>query len=214
MSYSGETSQPFTVAAGVKQGCVLAPVIFNLFLSAVTRVGLSGVRSEDCITVNYRLDGNLFNLRRLKARTRTESVNVFDLQYADDAALVGGTTEGLQRSLDSMAQAYERAGLGINTNKTEVLMQLDHPQVVNSFQIGGQELKNVHQFKYLGSLLTSSCGLEEEVQRRIGLAAASFGKLSRRVFYNKDLRLHTKVKVYKAICISILLYGCEAWVPY
>ena len=63
-------------------------------------------------------------------------------------------------------------------------------------------------------MLTNNCDLDAEVQRRIGLAAASFGKLSTRVFYNKNLRLHTRVKVYKAIGLSILLYGCESWVPY
>ena len=63
-------------------------------------------------------------------------------------------------------------------------------------------------------MLSDSCELGEEVQRRIGLAAASFGKLSNRVFHNRSLSLCTKVKVYRAICISIPLYGCEAWVPY
>ena len=62
-------------------------------------------------------------------------------------------------------------------------------------------------------MLTNHCDLDAEIQRRIGLAAASFGKLSTRVFYNQNLRLHTRVKVYKAICLSILLYGCESWVP-
>ena len=31
---------------------------------------------------------------------------------------------------------------------------------------------------------------------------------------NKDLSIHTKVAVYQAICVSTLLYGCEAWTLY
>ena len=50
--------------------------------------------------------------------------------------------------------------------------------------------------------------------RRIGLAAASFGRLSDRVFRNRNLRTSTKVKVYKAVCLSILRYGSECWVTY
>ena len=49
---------------------------------------------------------------------------------------------------------------------------------------------------------------------RLGLASASFGRLAERVFLNRDLRINIKVAVYKAICLSILLYCCETWVPY
>jgi len=36
VAVGGQLSDPFDVLVGVKQGCVLAPVIFNLFLVAVT----------------------------------------------------------------------------------------------------------------------------------------------------------------------------------
>ena len=97
--HMGEKSEPFPVDARVKQGCVLAPVLFNLFLASVTRVAARDVPAEECVIVSYRLDGSLFNLRRLWARTLTQSVNILDLQYADDAAIVGSTDESLQRSL-------------------------------------------------------------------------------------------------------------------
>ena len=134
------------------------------------------------------------------------------MQYADDAAIVGSTGEGLQRSLiNSMARGYGRV-LRINAEKTEVLTQLQNPTITRKLLVDGRELKDVSSIRYLGSVLSDSCDLGEEVQRRIGLAAASFGKLSNRVFHNRSLSLRTKVKVYRAICISIL-YGCEAWVP-
>jgi len=38
MTAGGQECDPFEVLAGVKQGCVLAPVILNLFLVAVTLV--------------------------------------------------------------------------------------------------------------------------------------------------------------------------------
>ena len=36
----------------------------------------------------------------------------------------------------------------------------------------------------------------------------------RRVFINHNLTIPTKVAVYKAVCVSVLLYGCEGWTPY
>ena len=83
----GHESDPFDVLAGVKQGCVLAPVIFNLFLVAVTLVFRNGLPSTAGIPINFRSDGNLFNIRRLQAKTKVSSDTIFDLQYADDAAI-------------------------------------------------------------------------------------------------------------------------------
>ena len=50
---------------------------------------------EDAVYIRYRLDGNLFNLRRLKAHTKTLQVLVRELLFADDAALVAHTEAAL-----------------------------------------------------------------------------------------------------------------------
>ncbi|XP_076031963.1 uncharacterized protein LOC143019868 [Oratosquilla oratoria] len=41
-------------------------------------------------------------------------------------------------------------------------------------------------------------------------ATVSFGKLRKRVYTNRDLTVKSKVKVYIAICLPILLYGSES----
>ena len=100
----GYESDPFMVIVGVKQGCVLAPVIFNLFLVGVTLALRSGILIEDGVGLSYRLDGSLVNLRRLQAKSKTVKEYVFELQYADDAALPSHTAAGLQRSLDRICE--------------------------------------------------------------------------------------------------------------
>ena len=55
-------SSSFPVEVGVKQGCVLAPIIFNLLLVAITLVSHRDLQSFDCVGIEYRLDGGLFNL--------------------------------------------------------------------------------------------------------------------------------------------------------
>lgn len=56
-------SEPFPVAVGVKQGCVLAPVLFNLFLAAVNLITHNIIDGYKGVKYEYRLDGSLFNLR-------------------------------------------------------------------------------------------------------------------------------------------------------
>ena len=45
-------------------------------------------------------------------------------------------------------------------------------------------------------------------------ASSSFGRLSKRVRQSHLLSLSTKIQVYRAVIISILLYGAETWVLY
>jgi len=46
---NGLESDPFMVNTGIKQDCVLAPVIFNLFLVAITLAFRHGVTMEDAV---------------------------------------------------------------------------------------------------------------------------------------------------------------------
>ena len=115
---AGSQSSNFPVEVGVKQGCVLAPMIFNLLLVAIALVSHRDLQSSDCVGIEYRLDGGLFNLRRLQAKTKTYSAITSALQYADDAAFASFTADGLKRRLDVMSETYFRAGLIINTTKT------------------------------------------------------------------------------------------------
>ena len=68
-------------------------------------------------------------------------------------------------------------------------------------------------FTYSGSNISFSGDLTNEIQRSINLASSAFGRLSKRVFGNQDLTIHTKIVVYNAVVISTILYGCETWVP-
>ena len=209
---AGSKSSSFPVEVGVKQGCVLAPIIFNLLLVAIALVCHRDLQSSYCVGIEDRIDGGLLNLRRLQAKTKTSSAMIFALQYADDAAFPSLTADGLQRSPDVMSETYLRAGLIINTTKTEILSTLspDAP----TFSISGNQLKNSENFTYLGSNLSFSGDLTNEIQRRINLASSAFGRLSKRVLGNQNLTIHTKIVVYDAVVISTILDGCKAWVPY
>ena len=80
--------------------------------------------------------------------------------------------------------------------------------------LGGEVLPVTKDFTYLGSIISSDCSLDKEITSRIGKASSAFGKLRSRVYLNRELSLTTKVSVYCAIVLSILLYGCETWTLY
>ena len=216
VTIGGQESAPFPVHTGVRQGCVLAPVLFNIFLLCVTQLLHKEIEDTSGVAVDFRLDGNLFNIRRLQATTKLQRERVIELQYADDCALIAHSPQDLQSVLAAAVRAYSRMGLTINTTKTEVVCQWSSniPSTPPTFVVTGEHLAVVPSFRYLGSILSEDTTIDNEVQNRIKQAAAAFGRLRRRVFQNKNLHLSTKVSVYQAICITTLLYSCEAWVTY
>ena len=59
----GEIYEPFKIDSGVKQGCVLVPILFEIFFSLV-HIYAFGTAS-DGIYLHTRHDGNLFILKWL-----------------------------------------------------------------------------------------------------------------------------------------------------
>ena len=213
----GEFSDYFPVQVGVKQGCVLAPVLFILFLVAVTHTYANNRRPEDGISIKYRTDGGLFNISRFSARTKTTLATIHELQYADDAAAVAHHPHQLQNQLTALTESYQRAGLLVNVRKTEVMFRpTEDPdqEAPGPMMVNGAELTKTDHFTYLGSIISHNGTIDREITNRICLASSAFGRLKDRVFLNHDLKLPTKIAVYKAVCMSTLLYGCETWTPY
>ena len=84
--YSGVTSAPFSISNGVKQDCVLTSVLFNLFFACVPRDTLGDLHRW--VYLRYRLDGSLFNLRRLDATNKTTEILLQEAPFAGDCALM------------------------------------------------------------------------------------------------------------------------------
>ena len=86
VKHSGSLSGSFPISNGVKQGCILAPTLFSVFFSIMPREAKENLPDSVHIldTSRFRTDGNLFNLRRLLARTKTIEELITELLFADD----------------------------------------------------------------------------------------------------------------------------------
>ena len=71
-----------------------------------------------------------------------------------------------------------------------------------------QQINIVDDFKYLGSCVRST---EHDVKVRIRLAWAAFAKV-KSIFRSPQVKRNFKIRLFKAACISILLYGFESWI--
>ena len=117
---------------------------------------------------------------------------------------------GLQRALNSFADAYNTAGMKISTAKTEVLHLSRNPdQCV--LQVNGATLRQVEKFKYLGVAFTIG-RQDEELDTRIGKASAVMRALDYSVVMKRELSKKAKLPIFKAVFVPISTYGHESWV--
>ena len=122
----------------------------------------------------------------------------------------------MQGAVDRMSKACDNFQLTISTKKTEVVHQPapGKPYSEPTITVNGQKLQVVDKFTYLGSTLFRAVHIDNEVTARTAKDSVAFGRLRTNVWERNGIRLDTKLKVYKAVVLSTLLYACETWTVY
>ena len=168
---NGKQSKPFHVGVGLRQGCVLSPLFFIVYMNWIDKYS----QADECATI-----GNC---------------KISRLLFADDLVLLSSTESGLQRALNSFADACNTAGMKISTAKTEVLHLSRNPdQCV--LQVNGARLKQVEKFKYLGVAFTSNGRQDEELDTRIGKASAVMRALHYSAVMKRELSKKAKLSIF------------------
>ena len=182
----GVNTQSFEITTGVRQGDVLSPVIFIVVVDWIMKRVIS---DEDGI--------------KWLGKDR-----VADLEYADDIALLSEDASSMNRMTEKLAQEASKVGLEINKRKTKVMAV--QPTEDIRIVLEGEMVEEVNCFEYLGSTVCNDGDVRKEVGIRIGKAGAVFSRM-KRVWTSQGMSLKTKLKLFNAIVISILLYGSETW---
>jgi len=114
--YEGSTSEAFNIKSGVKQGCVLAPTLFGIFFAVLLRHAFGS--TTEGIFLRTRSDGKLFNISRLRVKSRVHTKHLRDFLFADDAAIATHSARDLQSLMDHFSKACQDFGLTISQKKT------------------------------------------------------------------------------------------------
>ena len=150
------------MGVGLPQGCVLSSLLFIVYMNWIDKCS----QADECASI-----GNC---------------KISPLLFADDLVLLSSTESGLQRALNSFADACNTAGMKISTAKTEVLHLSRNPdQCV--LQVNGTTLKQVEKFKYLGVTFMSDGRQDEELDTQNSKANAVMQALPYSVVMNQEL---------------------------
>ena len=187
VNVNGVLSSEFPVNSGVLQGNVLSPMLFILLMDFVMRrTVMDGGEGLDWI----------------------DNGKLADLEYADDAVLIGRTPQDLQSLLTRMHEISQEVGLKINTRKTEI-MRTEYA-LEDEITLEGERVNEVESFKYLGTMISNTGSLELEFNERLKKANQTMGRLSK-IWKSNRLKLHIKIRLYISLVRSVLLYGHESW---
>jgi hypothetical protein len=192
VALGNEVSAPFEQLIGLRQGCVLSPSLFALFIADLpdylAREGCHGVK----------LDG--------------EEVN--SLWYADDGVLLADGRDALQRSLEALACYCDRWRLCVNVKKTKTMAfrfsadQAHQPRPVFTYK--GAAIEAVSEFCYLGVPVSEDGEWRQAVVHRLAMARRALGMWSRRCTALM-LRPDTAAHIFKVCVLPVLEYGIAMW---
>ena len=132
------------------------------------------------------------------------------LAFADDVDLCGEKLEAVSTTYQQFKRTAKRPGLEINLPKTKIMQASRQPDLEGHQDLGGDLIEVVQNFKYLGSTVTSSDSIDEEVRLRIAAGSRCTWSL-KKLLKSRMLSKRTKLQIYVVIIRPIVLYGCETW---
>ena len=186
--HEGEATEPFEMKTGVRQGCMLSPLLFLLVLDWVNKQAFGEKKTGIQWTLTTRLE---------------------DLDFADDLVLLSQAIRHMRTKTAALETSAARVGLLVNATKTKE-MRLRAPANAGRILCRGDDLERVEKFTYLGSVVTPTGGSEEDIQARIQKASGAFAML-RPVWRNRCITLRLKLRIFESNVKSVLLYGAETW---
>ena len=139
----GRCSEWFEVAQGLRQGCVLSPLLFNIFFAAIFLVALERFSKDTGILadpIHLQEDPS-----KVGPETELECVQraFWGMLYADDACIVSRSPCGLGRTMAVYVEVFSAFGLTISESKTEIMCmpipRTSAPKIV--FNATGQQYR-------------------------------------------------------------------------
>ena len=159
----GKMTRSFEANQGVKQGCVLSPLLFNIFISDI----VSRFDNEVCTPLQF-----------------DNSQTIGSLIWADDPVILSESENGLQNMLKNLSSYAVENRMEINLDKTKCMIFNKTGKFLRRiFEVGDEKIYSTSSYKYLGFIMTPSgeinTGLKDLKDRALRAFYSLKGKLGK-----------------------------------
>ena len=135
---NGSIGEWFRTTVGVKQGCLLSPTLFNIFLK---RIMSDALEEHDR---KFSIDGR----------------NITNLRFADDIDALAKEQQELEALVESLDKTCTKYNMEISAEKTK-LMTNSANDIQRDKKVKWQKLGTLTSFKYLGAVVSDDGSIPE-----------------------------------------------------
>jgi len=228
MDMMGELSDKIPIELGVIQGNPLSPPLFNIYIDDALRK--LEVERPDGLKLGLPLPivaerGTSNPLRSVQARTQEDFIPT--LFFADDGVLAETRLTVLQLMLDTLVVEFSLIGLLFNVGKTKwmVIPPMESPRQGNisimdsdvyaklkqeamktCLMVGGQPIKLVDEFEYLGIWMTWKWNWEKAWKSSIQRAQRELHQIRKGGLQHSGASLHAQLEYVRGKVASHFNY--------
>ena len=183
-----EKTNYFDVDVGVRQGCILSPTLFSIYINSMAEeINQSGIGIE------------------------VLGSRIAILLYADDIVLIAESAGDLQRGMHLITYWSRKWQCIFNRSKSQVVVYGSRKEREVEWMLGGGKVDQVDSYKYLGLEIKGNLGwtifkqmLIEKAKKIMRIAWAMGIRKGR-------LTARAACGVWKTLVRPILEYGAEIW---
>ena len=192
--WNSHFSRSFPIRQGVRQGAVLSPFLYTIFVNnLLVQLSSSG-----------------------------HGVKIGDIfcgapMYADDLALISDSETGLQHMLDIVSLYAAKWNYELNARKSATVVigesqnSRDLLRQSRRWYVSGEIVPEKDIYHHLGILRSVSASTLQRTTERCSAGRSAFFSLNAIGARFGCLHPATTLRLYKTFCIPILLYGSELW---
>ena len=190
VSLNNGLSSPFKSLVGLKQGCNLSPLLFNIFINDIPNI----IDNATCDP------------------PALEGQQISCLLYADDLVLLSKSRSGLQNSIDALYDFTKDWFLEINKTKTKCLVfSRGREQRILDFKLNGSLIQTCREYCYLGVLFTRSGAFKSAARALNDKAVGAMFSIIRNLYKHRSVDIRTMFNLFDKMVLPIAMYGSEVW---
>lgn len=182
-----DLSEYFETLSGVKQGCILSPTLFALFLNDLHDV----------------LGGGL----------HVDEINLRVLLYADDIVILADNPNTLQAMIENLEKYCLEWNMSINMDKSKILVFRRGGRLGRNEKwfLNGLPVQTVESYVYLGVKFTSKMSFTKHIEERSNKAKTSMYGSWEKLLRDESIDINLKFSIFKAVMRGIQCYSSQVF---